>query len=207
VSTVIKPLRIGLTGGIASGKSTVAGVLQDCGAWVVDTDAISRQLTQPHGLAIPQIRAEFGDAFIDRAGALDRLRMRDLVFSNLTAKARLEAVLHPLITDQALIQANAAPQGTLAVVFDIPLLVETQHWLNRVGRVLVVDCSEATQRQRLLTRPGWTVPLAQKVIRQQATREERCACADAVILNEGLSMPELALQVQAIWFEWVSNPA
>jgi dephospho-CoA kinase len=193
-----KPPRIGLTGGIASGKSTVAAVLEDCGAWLVDTDAISRQLTQAQGLAIPLIHAEFGDVFIDEAGALNRRRMRDLVFSDVTAKARLEALLHPLITDQALMAAQAAPQGTPAVVFDIPLLVETQHWLDRVNRVWVVDCSEATQLQRLLTRPGWTMLTA---------REERLACADAVILNDGMSMAELTTQVQAIWREWISNPA
>ncbi len=201
----MKPLRIGLTGGIASGKSTVAGVLQDCGAWLVDTDAISRQLTQPQGLAIALIRAEFGDALIDQAGGLDRAKMRELVFSSLTAKARLETLLHPLITQQALAQADAAPFKTLAVVFDVPLLVETQHWLNRVSRVLVVDCSEATQLKRLLTRTGWTAPIAQKVINQQATRQERLAHADAVILNDGLSLAELTLQVQALWSEWVDT--
>jgi dephospho-CoA kinase len=203
----VKPQRFGLTGGIASGKSMVAAVLEGCGAWLVDTDAISRGLTQAQGLAIPLIRAEFGNVFIDDTGALDRRRMRDLVFSDLTAKARLEVLLHPLITEQALAQAAGAPEQTRAVVFDIPLLIETQHWLDRVARVLVVDCSHATQLQRLLTRPGWTLLTAQKVIRQQATREERRACADAVILNDGISMAELTAQVQAIWREWTSNSA
>jgi dephospho-CoA kinase len=202
----MKPLRIGLTGGIASGKSTVAALLQNYGAWLVDTDAISHQLTQAEGFAIPLIRAEFGDVFIDETGALNRRRMRDLVFSDPTAKARLEALLHPLITEQALIQAADAPAKTPAVVFDVPLLVETQHWLDRVACVLVVDCKETTQLQRLLTRPGWTLPTAQKAIRQQATREERLACADEVILNDGISLTELAQRVQNIWDEWVSTP-
>ena len=193
-------LRLGLTGGIGSGKSMVAQVLVAGGAVLVDTDAIARSLTLPGGAALPALAAGFGAQAIGADGALDRARMRALVFAEPGARRRLEAILHPLIGQEAQRQASGA--GHRAVVFDVPLLAESGHWRSRVQRVLVVDCSEATQLARVAQRPGWTVELAQQVVQQQATRQARRAVADAVIHNDGLSLPELHSQVQWLWRQW-----
>ena len=191
---------IGLTGGIGSGKSTVARELVACGACLVDTDAIARALTLPGGAAMPALAAAFGDAIVTADGALDRDRMRALAFSDPGAKARLEAVLHPLIGAEA--QAQAAAAGSRPVVFDVPLLTESRHWRQRVQRVLVVDCEESTQVQRVMQRSGWTEDAVLRVIAQQATRPARRRIADAVIYNDGLSTEELAADVQALWALW-----
>src|SRR5438105_15537544 len=145
-----RALRIGLTGGIGSGKSTVAGLLAAHGAVIVDSDAIARRLTLPGGGAIPAIRAEFGEALIDASGALDRERMRALAFADPQAKRRLEAILHPLIGIET--EREAAASDSAVKVFDVPLLVESGRWRARVDRVLVVDCSETTQLQRVTQR-------------------------------------------------------
>ena len=193
-------VRIGLTGGIGSSKSTVAGFLTEVGAAVIDSDAISRRLTAVGGAALPLIVAEFGTAMLGNDGALDRAQMRALAFADATAKRRLEAVLHPLIAAQTAAEAAAAASDLL--VFDVPLLVESGHWRSRVDRVLVVDCLEATQLARVLSR-GWTFEAAQAVIKQQATRRARRACADAVIHNdEGLALADLRVQVQALAARW-----
>ncbi len=196
-------LRIGLTGGIGSGKSTVAGLLGGCGARVVDTDAISRRLTLPGGLAIAPIRARFGAAFIDADGALDRARMREQVFADPEAKRRLEAILHPLIGVETQREAAAVPPGTV-VVFDVPLLVESGRWRERVDKVLVIDCDEETQVRRVMARAGWSEPAVRAVIAQQATREARRAVADAVIVNDGIDLEALGGQVRALWQRWVA---
>ena len=193
-------LRLGLTGGIGSGKSTVALILVACGAVLVDTDAIARSLTLPGGAALPALAAQFGAQAIGADGALDRARMRTLVFAEAGAKRQLEAILHPLIGQEAQRQATAA--GHRAVVFDVPLLAESSHWSSRVQRVLVVDCGEATQLARVSQRPGWTAELARQVVQQQATRQVRRAVADAVIHNDGLSLPDLHCQVQWLWRQW-----
>lgn len=193
-------MRIGLTGGIGSGKSTVAGVLREAGATIVDTDAISRGLTLPAGAAMPAIGREFGPDFIEADGALDRERMRALVFSDPSAKRRLEAILHPLITVEAWAQAEAAPRGL--VVFDVPLLVESGRWRQRVARVLVVDCTTETQIHRVLQRPGWTRERIDGALAAQATRAARRAAADAVLWNDGLSLVALRNEVLALAARW-----
>jgi len=193
-------MHIGLTGGIGSGKSTVAAMLVRHGASLVDTDAIARQLTLPGGAAMPAVAEAFGPSVVAADGGLDRAAMRALVFADPSAKQRLEAILHPMIGAEAARQARQAPG---AVVFDVPLLAESNHWRDRVDRVLVVDCREATQLARVMQRPGWTHEAASAVIAQQASRAARRACADAVIYNDGLSLEQLALEVDAVWRRWV----
>ena len=195
--------RIGLTGGIGSGKSTVAQRLVACGAHLVDTDAIARSLTLPGGLAMPSLVEAFGAAAVASDGSLDRAFMRELAFSDEQARARLEAILHPLIGQEA--QAQAARAGGGTVVFDVPLLAESAHWRRRVDRVLVVDCDEATQVQRVSQRPGWTPAAAQAVMARQASRADRRAVADAVIHNDGIGLEELAARVRSLWALW-NNP-
>lgn len=198
---------IGLTGGIGSGKSTVAQILVACGAHLVDTDAIARSITQPDGLAMPALVAEFGASMLTPDGALDRDRMRAMVFGDAVSKARLEAVLHPLIGREAGRLAGLA--AGRPVVFDVPLLTESSHWRARVQRVLVVDCEEATQIERVAVRPGWTVQAAERVVALQASRVARRAIADAVICNQAISLQQLEAEVRALWQVWQrpSRPA
>jgi dephospho-CoA kinase len=194
------PVTIGLTGGIGSGKSTVAAMLVQCGAHLVDTDAIARSLTLAAGAAMPAIQANFGDAVVAADGALDRDVMRRLAFEDAGVKARLEAILHPLIGQVA--QEQASLHAGRPIVFDVPLLTESQGsrpWRARVHRVWVVDCLEATQLARVMQRPGWNEAAARRVMAQQATRAARREIADAVIFNEGLSLAELQGQVQTLW--------
>lgn len=174
---------VGLTGGIGSGKTTVADMLAARGAAVVDTDQIAHQLTAPDGLAIPQIRAQFGDAFLTAEGAMDRSRMRAYVFAEPGAKARLEAILHPLIRAETERAAQQA-QGDY-LVFVVPLLVESGGWRQRVSRVLVVDCHEPTQVRRVISRSGLPESQVRAIMAAQATREQRLAAADDVISNDG----------------------
>lgn len=193
-------LHIGLTGGIGSGKSTVARALVERGAVLIDTDAIARTLASPGGAAIEAIRAEFGAGAIDASGGLDRARMRELVFADANAKLRLEAILHPMIGLECNRQAQAAAGRT--TVFDVPLLVESSHWRTRVDRVLVVDCATETQVTRVMSRSGWSRDAVLAVIAQQASRERRRACADAVIHNDALTLDELATQVDLLLAQW-----
>lgn len=198
------PVRtIGLTGGIGSGKSTVAGHLQDCGAALVDTDAIARQLTAPGGAAMPRLCQEFGDGIAGPDGALDRAAMRELAFADPSARSRLESVLHPMIGEVARRQAAEAAGGV--VVFDVPLLAESRTWRARVDRVLVVDCVESTQVARVMRRSGWSEEAVRRVIAQQAPRERRRGIADAVIYNEDLSLEALRDEVEQLWRLWVAH--
>lgn len=194
-------LRIGLTGGIGSGKSTVAHAFAERGALIVDTDAISRSLTAPGGAGLPAIATLFGAGMIGPDGALDRARMRNLVFQDPAARQRLEAVLHPLIGEQTQAQAALARSGQ-TLVFDVPLLAESAHWRGRVDKVLVVDCSQETQVQRVMQRSGWSLAEVQRVIAQQASRAQRRAIADAVILNEGITLAALDAEVARVWRDW-----
>ena len=193
-------LRIGLTGGIGSGKSTVAAMMAAQGAAIIDTDAIARRLTLPGGKAIDAIRAEFGPDLIDGAGAMDRERMRALAFADPQAKRRLEAILHPMIGIET--EGEARASEAAVKVFDVPLLVESGRWRAIVDRVLVVDCSEDTQARRVVQRAGWTEEAVRKVIAQQATRAQRLAAADAVIRNDGITVQHLAAEVAAVWNKW-----
>ena len=197
-------LRLGLTGGIGSGKSTVAGLFSGLGAVVIDTDRIAHELTQPGGAAMERIGQVFGADVIDRQGALDRARMRERVFADGAVKAQLEAILHPMIALQTQRLAQAAGPAS-AIVFDVPLLVESQHWRDRVDKVLVVDCAQETQVQRVMARSGWTRHAVLAVIERQAARALRRACADAVISNDGLSLEQLSQDVQALWQRWTAG--
>lgn len=191
---------VGLTGGIGSGKSTVAAMLVDCGAVLVDTDAIAHALTGPGGAAMAEIERAFGAEVVAGDGALDRDRMRALAFGDATARSRLEAILHPMIGAEALRQAQAA--GVRPVVYDVPLLAASSAWRARVARILVVDCSEATQVERVMQRSGWTAAQVRRVIAQQTPRPARRAIADAVIHNEALTIDALAAEVRALWSTW-----
>ena len=200
-------LRVGLTGGIGSGKSTVAALLAAHGAAVIDTDLIARQLTLPGGAAIEPIAAAFGREFIDASGALDRARMRNHAFSSDAAKQRLETILHPLIGVETERQAEAAlAAAPRMIVFDVPLLVESGRWRHRVDKVLVVDCGEATQISRVVERSGWSPAAVRAVIERQASRSRRLACADASIHNDAITPGELALEVLALWRNWSALP-
>lgn len=200
-------LTIGLTGGIGSGKSTVSQMLVDLGAHLVDTDAISRALTAPGGAAIPHIAQQFGDAFIDPTGAMDRVRMRELAFTDRSAMARLEAILHPLIGLHADQHASLALPDQ-HIIYDVPLLAESgRKWKDKVDRILVVDCEPETQIARVMVRSGWPREAVEAVLAKQAQRKTRRALADHIILNEGLSLEELRQQVEHLWALWHQAPA
>jgi dephospho-CoA kinase len=175
---------VGLTGGIGSGKTTASTALQAHGAAVIDTDVIAHALTTPGGAAMPAIAAQFGPEFMLPDGALDRARMRALVFEAPTAKQRLEAILHPLI--RAITEAKAARAAASSpyVVLAIPLLVESGTWRARVDRVLVVDCSNETQIARVQRRSNLDAQAVRRIIAQQATRAARLDAADDVVMNE-----------------------
>lgn len=200
MAPVTQALRLGLTGGIGSGKSTVARCLARFGAVLSDADAIARALTGAGGAAMPAVRQAFGDAVVRTDGALDREAMRSAAFGDASVRQRLEAILHPMIAAEAE-RIAAAARG--CVVFDIPLLAESTHWRRRLDRVVVVDCSTATQVDRVSTRPGWTRALAERVVAAQAPRAVRRAIADAVIHNEGIELSALEAEVHALWAAWM----
>jgi dephospho-CoA kinase len=193
---------VGLTGGIGSGKSTVGHMLVELGAHLVDTDAISRSLTVPGGAAMEAIEREFGPAMVDAQGAMDRTRMRTLAFSDPGVLHRLEAILHPLIGQLAQARAAQARPDQITV-FDVPLLVESGRvWRDRVDRIVVVDCLPETQIARVMARSGWDRQAVEAVLAKQASREQRLAMADHVLLNEGVSLNELRQQVGNLWQVW-----
>lgn len=174
--------RLGLTGGIGSGKSTVGARLQARGAELIDADAISRATTAAGGAALPAVRELFGADFIDDQGALHRSRMRELVFADPSARQRLEAIVHPLVGAE--IARRVAVSERSCIVFDVPLLAESPRWRPQLDRVIVVDCSEATQRRRVKTRSGWDDAVIDGVLRSQSPRLTRLAVADAVVFND-----------------------
>lgn len=190
------PIRVGLTGGIGSGKSTVAGLLRDQGIPVIDADAISRSVTAAGGAALPAIRERFGPNSVDALGAMDRVYMRERVFQDPHERQALEAIVHPWIrqTIHEQVQACAAPW----VVLDLPLLCESPHWREQVRWVWVVDCTENTQIQRVMARSGWSREQVLAVMEQQCSRAQRLAMADAVIHNEGIDLAELAQSVRTV---------
>jgi dephospho-CoA kinase len=194
-----------LTGGIGSGKSTVSQMLQARGAAVIDADAIARKLTIPKGAAMPAIEHAFGPAFVNSEGALNREHMRAHVFSQPEAKQALEAIIHPLVALETQRQAQVAvDNGHHTLVFDVPLLVESgARWRTQVDRVLVVDCLEETQIQRVMARNGFSRESVQTIIEAQASRAQKLAAADWVIYNEGITLEALRewvgeLPIQAI---------
>ncbi|MBW3511583.1 dephospho-CoA kinase [Janthinobacterium sp. NKUCC06_STL] len=175
---------VGLTGGIGCGKSTVADMFAARGASIVDTDQIAHSLTAPNGAAMPALVAEFGADYADARGALDRTKMRNLVFADAAAKAKLEAILHPRIRQATLAAAEAATGSY--VIFAVPLLVESGGWVERVvNRVLVIDCLESLQVSRVMARNGLSEEQVKAIMATQATRAMRLAAADDVIDNNG----------------------
>lgn len=186
---------VGLTGGIGSGKSAAAEEFARLGAAVVDADAIAHELTQPGGAAVAELRRQFGEEFIDADGAMDRTRMRARVFSDPAAKARLERLLHPMIRAESTrrIAASRAPY----VVHVVPLLLESPGYRRRVQRVLVVDCPEALQIERVRQRSALAEDEILRIIGTQTPREARVAAADDVIDNSG-SLDALHKQVRAL---------
>ena len=187
--------RLGLTGGIGSGKTTVANFFAELGASIIDTDAIAHQLTAPNGDAIPIIELFFGGAAIQTDGALNRSYMRDLIFQDASKKKQLETILHPLIRLEAERQALLA-QGNY-LIFVVPLLFESGNWQNRVDQIAVVDCHVETQIQRVIQRNGLARAQVEAIIKSQATRSNRLAIADVVIDSEQ-SLMQLKKQVTTL---------
>jgi dephospho-CoA kinase len=187
--------RIGLTGGIGSGKSTVAGFLARRGAAIIDADAISRSLTAPGGRAMADIAHTFGAAMLSPDGAMDRQAMRDRIFRDPKAKRQLEQIIHPLVGLITAEQAQAAVQsGHRVLVFDVPLLVESgERWRKQVDRVIVVDCDTETQTQRVMARSGLSDEEVKRIVAHQASRAQRLAFADLVVFNQGIHFDEMDL--------------
>jgi dephospho-CoA kinase len=173
----------------------VGTMLQSLGAGLIDADAISRACTAAGGSAIATIAEQFGPAFINATGALDRARMRELVFAKPKARAQLEAIIHPLV-GQGIEQALQACVSRVAVL-DIPLLAESDRWRHQLDAVLVVDCDEATQVERVQARSGWAEQAVRSAMASQASRAQRLACADAVLFNQGLALHALRTEVGA----------
>jgi dephospho-CoA kinase len=174
---------IGLTGGIGSGKSTAAQLLAERGAAVIDADEISRELTGKDGDALPALRAAFGEALVPRGGALDRVAMRALAFTDAAARARLEAILHPRIRAEAG-RRIAAATGPYAVIV-VPLLFESGSWAGTLERIVVVDCSEALQVERTVARSGLDAAQVRAIMAAQWPRWRRLQAADEVLWNGG----------------------
>ncbi len=195
-------LVIGLTGGIGSGKSAAADEFARLGATVVDTDVIAHELTGPGGAAVAEIGRSFGKAFVDRSGAMDRARMRDLVFSDADEKQRLESLLHPLIRAES-VRRIAQAAGPY-VVHVVPLLIESPGYRERVGRVLVVDCPEAVQITRVRQRSGLPEAEVRRIIANQIQREQRLAAADDVIDNSG-TVAALQQQVRQLHEKYLAQ--
>lgn len=192
-------LRLGLTGGIGSGKSTVAEFFTLHGAVVIDADAISRATTASGGPAIAAIAEAFGADFIAADGALDRGKMRQASFSDPTTRTRLESIIHPLVAREAAQrEQNAEQAGARCVVFDIPLLVESARWRTRVDLVLVVDCLVEVQISRVMARSGLKRDEIERIIASQASRSARLRAADIVIFNAGPSRERIAHEVKQV---------
>ena len=190
-------LRLGLTGGIGSGKSTVAAMLLGRGAVIIDADAISRTSTAAKGAAIEAIRQTFGPEYVNEDGALDRDRMRQATFSDPQVRARLEAIIHPLVREESeRRESTAQADGAACVVFDIPLLVESGKWRRKLDAVLVVDCTIAVQTERVMARSGLARDAVVQIIASQASRAKRLAAADLVLFNAGISLVDLKAHVR-----------
>jgi dephospho-CoA kinase len=192
--------KIGLTGGIGSGKSTVAKVLAGLGVCVIDADAISKALTQPGGAALPSISQAFGAGMLAVDGGLNRDAMRQQILKDSAAKGVLESIIHPLIGAEINLQLrHALEQGAASAVLDIPLLAEAgSRWRSQLDGVWVVDCLPATQKERVQSRSGWPMQQIEAVMAAQASRAQRLAVADVVIFNEGIRLAQLQEHVSAL---------
>jgi dephospho-CoA kinase len=190
-------LRVGLTGGIGSGKSTVLQMLVGHGATAIDADSISRSLTATGGAAIPALAQHFGARFVGADGALDRALMREQAYADPEARKALEAILHPLIGADIDRQVQAAQDaGSSCLVFDVPLLVESGRWRQQLDQIAVVDCSVATQIARVVARSALQPREVEAIIAAQAPRMLRLAAADVVLCNEGITLAQLQQEVQ-----------
>ena len=196
-----RPFRIGLTGGIASGKSTVADLFAGHGVPIIDTDVIARQLVQPGMPALDEIREAFGDDVFDSNGQLDRASMREVVFSDASRREQLESILHPRIRDEAITQSGAT-DGPYQIIV-VPLLVESP-MRQFMDRVLVVDCDEETQVSRLLSRDSENEDQAHRILAAQASRADRLSIADDVISNDG-DLETTRQQVDALHEKYLSR--
>ena len=195
---------IGLTGGIGSGKTTVADLFAARGASVIDTDQIAHALTAPHGAAMPALLDAFGPEYATLDGALDRARMRALVFADPDARTRLEAILHPRIREATAAAALLATGPYL--IFAVPLLIESGTWRERVDRVLAVDCPEDLQVARVMARNGLDESQVRAIMAAQVTRAQRLAAADDVIVNDA-GLDELLPQVERLHREYLDEAA
>lgn len=198
-----KTFRVGLTGGIASGKSTVADMFAELGVPVIDTDVIARQVVEPGQPALAEIRQQFGGDVIAADGTLDRAAMRRAIFADDDARQQLEAILHPIIRDEAMRQSRAAGGDYQLIV--VPLLVESP-MRHAMDRILVVDCGVDVQIERLLERDAETESQARKIVAAQASREARLAIADDVVRNDG-SLDETGQQVDALHAHYLALSA
>jgi len=187
---------IGLTGGIGSGKTAVSDLLAKLGAGIVDTDLIAHQITAPNGAAISLIEKQFGPDFITADGALNRDKMRSLVFTSPEARQSLETITHPLIRQETIRQAvQLKKDGAPYLVFVVPLLIESGSWRNLIDCLVVVDCPKETQIQRVMQRSNLPKEEVERILAAQASREERLKHANVVIENQG-SLQELEVKVQ-----------
>lgn len=191
--------RLGVTGGIGSGKSTVAGMLAAHGASHIDADQIARSVTAAGGAAMAQIAQVFGAELVDDSGGLHRERMRALAFGDASARQRLEAIVHPLVGQATALRVLQAEQAASPlIVFDIPLLVESGRWPRQLDQVLVVDCSESTQIARVTLRNQLPRDAIERILAAQASRSARRAAADMIIYNDTQDLGLLRVQAARI---------
>lgn len=195
----LRTVQLGLTGGIGSGKSTVAQLLVQCGAALIDADQLARNVTGPGGAAMAAIAQAFGPEYVGADGALERGRMRALAFSEPASRKQLEAIVHPLIRELTTAQVDAAvASGQRLVVFDIPLLVESSDWRHKLDAIAVGDCRVETQIDRVMARNALALDAIENIIAAQASRSARRAAADVVFYNDGLSLQALDIQVRQV---------
>jgi dephospho-CoA kinase len=194
-------LKIGLTGGIGSGKTSVSDIFSELGVPVIDTDLVARQLTARDGAALPEIRSAWGESVMRPDGELDRDALRRRIFADPEERRRLEAILHPLIRRQVVAELAALDAPYVVVV--IPLLVETGNYRELLDRVLVVDCPESLQVERVRARSGLSAEEVSAIISAQADRSSRIAAADDIIVNAAntRSLREQVLSLDAKYRE------
>jgi len=188
--------KLGLTGGIGCGKTTVAALLRQRGAWLIDADAIAHEISAPGGLAVPELEQVFGTRVLTPQGGLDRALMRQLAFADASLRQRLESVLHPMIGHEiAKREQQAQAAGAACVIYDIPLLLQSDRWRRRLDRVLVVDCLPETQIQRVMQRSALARADIEQIISSQLPRWERLRGADMVLFNQNRSLDQLSVDL------------